>query len=111
MKCLMSSFAKLPKLILHDSPEAGPSLATVEPAHLLSMLDPLLVSTTCSNTSTLDLFPDAGQYNENLQSAQLSPAVGEISPLDFDIDIHQDSDKPICMAQGTPPGMHMITQL
>ena len=75
------------------------------------MLDPFLVPTIHSNTSSLDLFPDAGRCDEDLQSAQLSPAVGEISPLNFDIDIHQDSDKPIFTAQGTPAGMHMITQL
>jgi hypothetical protein len=75
------------------------------------VLDPLLVSIPRSDTSTLDLFPDAGRYDEDLQSAQLSPAVGEISPLDFDIDVHQDSDKPVFMAQGTLPGMRMITQL
>jgi hypothetical protein len=75
------------------------------------VLDPILVPTTHSNTSTLDLFPDADRCDEDLQSAQLSPAVGEISPLDFDIDVHQDSDKPVFTAQGTPPGMRMITQL
>ena len=111
MKHLMLFFTKLLKLVLHDSPEAGPSSATVEPAHLSNVLDPFLVSTTCSDTSTLNLFPNAGRYDEDLQSAQLSLAVGEISPLDFNIDIHQDSDKPVFMAQGTPPVMCMITQL
>ena len=100
-KRLMSFFTKLPKLVLRDSPEAGPSSATVEPACLSSVLDPLLVSITRSNTSTLDLFPDAGQYDKDLQSAQLSPAVGEISPLDFNINVHQDSDKPVFTARGT----------
>jgi hypothetical protein len=69
-KHLTSFFAKLPKPVLRDSPEAGPSSATVEPARLSSVLDPLLVSTTHSNTSTPDLFPDAGRCDEDLQSAQ-----------------------------------------
>jgi len=85
-----------PHIFLLKTAEAGPSSATVEPVRLSSVLDPLLVPTTRSNTqSTLDLFPDAGRCDEDLQSAQLSPAVGEIYPLDFNIDVHQDSDKPV----------------